>query len=159
GPATAYRPWLSVLAGLALIAIVWRWRDARAGAWSWRRTGLWMGAVSTVAWPLSAAAGRMFGLAVMPGTTGVLAAARGRPFPSWDVALVLGVLLGGAIAAQRSGAGWFTRSGASAVSRATLVRRLAGGIGLGIGASLAAGCTVGQGLTGLGILAPGSALV
>ena len=32
----------------------------------------------------------------------------------------------------------------------------AGGIGLGVGASLAAGCTVGHGLTGVPLLAPGS---
>jgi len=36
------------------------------------------------------------------------------------------------------------------------VKRFAGGIGLGAGASVATGCTVGQGLTGLALLAPSS---
>jgi uncharacterized membrane protein YedE/YeeE len=34
-----------------------------------------------------------------------------------------------------------------------------GGFGLGVGAQVATGCTVGHGLTGLALLAPGSALV
>jgi uncharacterized membrane protein YedE/YeeE len=34
--------------------------------------------------------------------------------------------------------------------------RPVGGLGLGVGASLAAGCTVGHGLAGLPLLAPGS---
>ena len=39
------------------------------------------------------------------------------------------------------------------------MKRFAGGMGLGLGASIAAGCTVGQGLTGLALLAPGSFVV
>jgi hypothetical protein len=37
-----------------------------------------------------------------------------------------------------------------------LAKRFAGGIGLGVGASIATGCTVGQGVTGLALLAPSS---
>ena len=39
------------------------------------------------------------------------------------------------------------------------MKRFAGGIGLGVGASIATGCTVGQGLTGLALLAPSSFVV
>jgi uncharacterized membrane protein YedE/YeeE len=39
------------------------------------------------------------------------------------------------------------------------VKRFLGGLGLGIGASVATGCTVGQGLTGLALLAPSSFVV
>jgi hypothetical protein len=40
-----------------------------------------------------------------------------------------------------------------------LLKRFVGGLGLGAGASIASGCTVGQGLTGLALLAPSSIVV
>ena len=126
----------------------------RAGAWTWQRTGLWIGVTAALAWPLSAAAGRDFGLAVVPGTTGALSAVAGHPFPAWDVLLVLGVLVGGWLAARQS-----RPIALSAPSSAALLKRFAGGLGLGIGASVATGCTVGQGLTGLALLAPSSFVV
>jgi hypothetical protein len=147
-------PIVSIAAGLALLAALAGVRDGRAGAWSWRSTGAWVGVAATLAWAASAPAGRDFGLAVVPGTTGLLSAVAGRPFPAWDAVLVLGVLIGGWLAARRSGP-----VGLSAPSAAVLLRRLAGGLGLGIGASIATGCTVGQGLTGLGLLAPSAFLV
>lgn len=156
-PATA--PWnpsavFSVVAGLALVAALARLPDARAGAWSWRTTGVSVGVAATLAWPVSTAAGRHFGLAVVPGTTGLLSAVAGRPFPAWDGVLVLGVLIGGWLAARRSGPVALKNPKADA-----LLKRFAGGLGLGIGASIAAGCTVGQGLTGLGLLAPSAFVV
>lgn len=144
-------PLVSLLAGGLLLAALARARDGRAGAWSWRRTGLLVGLVATVAWPLSALAGRQFGLAVMPGTTSLVSAATGIPFPAWDTLLLGGILIGGWLAARRAG-----RFSLSAPPPLTLLKRFAGGMGLGLGASIAAGCTVGQGLTGLALLAPGS---
>lgn len=147
-------PLVSLLAGGLLIAALARARDGRAGAWSWRRTGLLVGLVATVAWPLSALAGRQFGLAVVPGTTGLVSAAAGIAFPAWDTLFLVGVLLGSWMAARRAG-----RWSLSSPPPGTLLKRFAGGMGLGLGASIAAGCTVGQGLTGLALLAPGSFVV
>jgi len=147
-------PALSVGAGLFLLAALARLADGRAGAWSWRKTGLWVGVAAAIAWPVSAAAGRAFGLAVVPGTTGLLSAVAGRPFPAWDGLLVLGVLIGGWLAARQNG-----RVALSAPKSAAMLKRFAGGLGLGIGASIATGCTVGQGLTGLALLAPSSFVV
>jgi hypothetical protein len=147
-------PGVSVGAGLFLLAGLARLADGRAGAWSWRRTGLWVGVTAAIAWPASAAAGRDFGLAVVPGTTGLLSAVAGHPFPAWDGLLVLGVLIGGWLAARQNGP-----VALSAPNSATLLKRFAGGLGLGIGASIATGCTVGQGLTGLALLAPSSFVV
>jgi len=152
-------PWIpspaaSLGAGLVLLAALARLPDGHAGAWSWRRTGLWVGVTATIAWPLSARAGRDFGLAVVPGTTGLLSAVAGRPFPAWDVVLVLGLLIGGWLAASRNGP-----VALSAPKSIALLKRFAGGLGLGIGASIATGCTVGQGLTGLGLLAPSAFVV
>jgi uncharacterized membrane protein YedE/YeeE len=145
---------VSVAAGLCLLAALARSADARAGAWSWRKTGLWVGIVATLAWPVSAAAGRDFGLAIVPGTTGLLSAAAGRSFPAWDALLLLGVLIGGWLAARQDGPLTLRAPNATA-----LLKRFTGGLGLGIGASIAAGCTVGQGLTGLALLAPSSFVV
>lgn len=147
-------PIVSLAAGLVLVVALARVSEGRAGAWSWRRTGLWIGVTATIAWPISAAAGRDFGLAVVPGTTGLLSAVSGRAFPVWDGLLVLGILIGGWLAARAAGP-----VGLSAPKSAVLLKRLAGGLGLGVGASIAAGCTVGQGLTGLALLAPSSFVV
>ncbi len=147
-------PAVSLGSGLVLLVALARLPDGRAGAWSWRRTGSWVGLAATISWPLSAIAGRDFGLAVVPGTTGLLSAVAGRPFPAWDGVLVLGVLIGGWLAARRNGPVTL-----SAPKTAALWKRFAGGAGLGIGASIATGCTVGQGLTGLGLLAPSAFVV
>lgn len=138
--------------GLVLAVILWRAAPGQAGAWSWRRTGLAMGLVGIVAWPLSTLAARDFGMAVVPGTVSLLAEPI-RRLMSWDVLFVLGIPLGAFAAAQRSGP--VTASKVSAMSAS---KHFAGGLGLGVGASLAAGCTVGHGLTGVPLLAPGSML-
>jgi hypothetical protein len=69
---TAIDPWMpgpivSVVVGALALAGLTRARDGRAGQWTWRQTGLWIGATAVLAWPVSAAYGRQFGLAVVPG--------------------------------------------------------------------------------------------
>jgi hypothetical protein len=147
-------PAVSVGTGLFVLAALARLADGRAGAWSWRRTGLWVGITAAIAWPVSAAAGRNFGLAVVPGTTGLLSAVAGQSLPAWDGLLVLGILGGGWLAARRNGP-----VALNAPKPAAILKRFAGGFGLGLGASIATGCTVGQGLTGLALLAPSSFVV
>jgi hypothetical protein len=147
-------PPVSIAAGLVLLGALLRSADGRAGAWSWRKTGLWVGLVAALAWPLSASAGRDFGLSIVPGSTGLLAGLVGRPYPAWDVALVLGVVAGGWLAMRQGGP-----VALKAPDPSALVRRFLGGLGLGAGASVATGCTVGQGLTGLALLAPSSFVV
>jgi hypothetical protein len=85
----------------------------------------------------------------VPGSTGLLSALAGRPYPAWDVLLVLGVVAGGWLAERQSGT-----VALEAPDSAGLLRRIVGGLGLGVGASVATGCTVGQGLTDLALLAP-----
>jgi uncharacterized membrane protein YedE/YeeE len=109
-----------------------------------------MGFIGIAAWPLSSLAARDFGMAVVPGTVTLLANPIAQ-LMSWDVLFVLGIPLGAFIAACQDGP--ITASTAS-LSDAT--KRLAGGLGLGVGASIAAGCTVGHGLTGIPLLSPGS---
>ncbi len=140
------------LAGLVLVVLLWRAAAGQAGIWSWRRTGLIIALVGIVAWPLSSLAARDFGMAVVPGTVGMLAEPM-RGLISWDVLFVLGIPLGAFVAARRAGP-----VAASKISAASASKNFAGGFGLGVGASLAAGCTVGHGLTGIPLLAPGSVL-
>jgi len=147
-------PLLSVGAGLLLLAVMWRLSPGRAGAWSWWRTGTWVGITAALTWPLSAAAGRDFGLAIVPGTTALLSLVAGDAFSAWDALLVLGVMAGGWLAARHAGP-----LALNAPNPAGLVKRFVGGLGLGMGASIASGCTVGQGLTGLALLAPSSFIV
>ena len=147
-------PLSSLCAAVLLLVMLARLASARAGAWTWPRTGLWIGATAAIAWPMAAAAGRDFGLAVVPGTAGLLSGVTGHPFAAWDALLVLGILVGGWLAARRSGPVAF-----SAPKPVVLLKRFAGGLGLGIGASIAGGCTVGQGLTGLALLAPSGFVV
>jgi hypothetical protein len=91
---------------------------------------------------------------VTPGSAGLVSLATGGSWPGWDCALVLGILAGGWLAARRAGPVVFT-----APAPPALLQRFAGGVGLGVGASIATGCTVGQGLTGLALLAPSSVVV
>ena len=140
------------LAGVVVLLWLSRAAPGTAGDWSWRRTGLLIGIVGAAAWPLSSLAARDFGMAVVPGTVELLA----QPLAaimSWDVLFVLGIPVGAFIAARQAGP--ITLSKASMPDAA---KRFAGGLGLGVGASVAAGCTVGHGLTGLPLLAPGSAV-
>jgi uncharacterized membrane protein YedE/YeeE len=146
-------PWVwAPVAGLIVVAVLWRTAPGRAGAWSWQRTGIAMGIIGVVAWPLSSLAARDFGMAVVPGTVSLFAEPL-RRFMSWDVLFVLGIPLGAFVAARQVGP-----VAASKVSAASAGKHFVGGLGLGVGASLAAGCTVGHGLTGVPLLAPGSML-
>ncbi len=148
---------LTVPLGVVMILWLWRTQVTTAGAWTWRRTGLLLGLVGAAAWPLAALADRYFGMSVIPGTVDTVRFAGGGDvsfeggFGGWDILFVFGLPLGAFIAARRGGE--FKLSVPKPVS---LAKMTVGGFGLGVGASLAAGCTVGHGLTGIPLLAPGS---
>lgn len=148
---------LTVPFGLIMLLLVWRTKVTTAGAWTWRRTGLILGLVSVAAWPLAALADRYFGMSVIPGTVDTVRLIGGRDvsfqggFGGWDVLFVFGLPLGAFIAARRG-----NEFKLSVPKAGSLVKMLIGGFGLGAGASLAGGCTVGHGLVGIPLLAPGS---
>lgn len=147
---------LLVPLGAALIFFLAHTETTKAGAWTWRRTGLWLGLVGVAAWPVAALVERGFGMSVIGGavdltrlTTGATIPVKG--FGGWDILFVLGLPLGAFFAARKEGAVKL-----SVPKPEDFAKMFAGGIGLGAGASLAAGCTVGHGLTGVPLLAPGS---
>lgn len=79
------------------------------------------------------------------------------PLDDWMVFEVLGVLLGGALAAYSAGRmklGW--EKGPTTSKGTRLLYAIAGGVLMGFAARLARGCTSGQALTGGAVLSLGS---
>lgn len=110
--------------------------------------GLAIGLLGVIAWPLSAAAGRNGGLSITtPSAHAVDYIVGGDPASlDWGVIMVFGLFIGAFIAAKVSGE--FRVRVPDAV---TSVRAIVGGIGMGVGASLAGGCTVGNGMVQTGL--------
>jgi uncharacterized membrane protein YedE/YeeE len=106
-------------------------------------TGILVGLIALVAWPLSLATGRVGGLGITtPSANLMLFLVTGNTTVfNWPVFLVLGILIGAFIAAKLSGEFKFRVPDA-----ATMVRSLSGGVLMGVGASLAGGCSIGNGL-------------
>jgi uncharacterized membrane protein YedE/YeeE len=77
--AASVPPLVPAVAGILLLGLSARWTVSRAGAWTWRKTGLWVGITAALAWPVSAAAGRDFGLAVVPEPRACSPASEGIP--------------------------------------------------------------------------------
>ncbi len=127
--------------GIAHLLFEKRWHPFVAGAV--------IGLIALVAWPLSTASGRNGGLGIttpsaniirflVTGDLGVI---------DWGVFLVLGIFVGSFIAAKGSREfKWRVPSSEILISSAT------GGILMGIGASFAGGCTIGNGLTNTAIM-------
>lgn len=106
-------------------------------------TATLVGLIAILAWPLSEATGRMHGLGITtPSANIVQYLVTGQiSFINWGVFLVLGILIGSFLAAKASGEFRFR-----APDVRTSLRSCSGGILMGIGASLAGGCTIGNGL-------------
>lgn len=105
--------------------------------------GAVIGLLGVLAWPLSAATGRNDGLGITTPSAHLMSyiTTGESKFLNWGTLLVLGILVGSYIAAKVSGE--FRVRVPDAV---TSVRAIFGGIGMGVGASLAGGCTVGNGM-------------
>jgi hypothetical protein len=111
--------------------------------------GLALGAVAAATWVAADAAGYGYGLGFVgaaDGTRSALEAGSALPFQLW---LALGVILGGvALGARRLRLPDAARS----------ARAAAGGLLMGAGGSVAHGCNIGHGLTGVPLLSLGSLL-
>lgn len=105
--------------------------------------GVLIGLLGVIAWPLSAAAGRNDGLGITTPTahlTGYIVTGEAEYF-NWGTVLVLGIFVGSFIAAKASG-----EFRVRVPDGKTSIRAIVGGADMGIGASLAGGCTVGNGM-------------
>lgn len=105
--------------------------------------GAVIGLLGVLAWPLSAATGRNTGLSITTPSahlTSYITTGEAE-YLNWGTLLVLGILVGSYIAAKVSG-----EFRVRVPDGRTSVRAIIGGIGMGVGASLAGGCTVGNGM-------------
>ncbi len=139
----AYEP-AAALLGAALLALLLR-RSRVALGW-----GLALGAVSIGAWLTASAAGHDYGLGFVGAADrterALSAGALGDvPFPFYVAAGLV------------AGAAAVTRSRLRLPDRARAARALAGGLAMGVGGTLAHGCNIGNGLTGIPLLSLGSA--
>lgn len=102
-----------------------------------------IGVIALLAWPLSAATGRVFGLGITTPTANILQflTTGDKVFINWGVFLVLGVFLGSFIAAKGSNEFRFRMPDVK-----TAINSFIGGNLMGVGASLAGGCSIGNGL-------------
>jgi hypothetical protein len=146
--------WISAPLAVVLLFVLLKNSPANPEkGWNWRKTGLWVGTIGLIAWVVSSLAGRFFGMAVLPGSKEVidLITIGERRALSWDFFFVLGIPIGGFISTSRHGKfSW------SNISGAAIWKLAGGGFVLGASASLAGGCTVGHGLTGIPVLSIGS---
>ena len=124
-------------------------------AWLLRRglrglvPGVALGVVAALAWVTADAAGHGYGLGFVGTADGPRFAIENGSAAPYTLWLALGVATGGAFAGARK----LTLPSAGRAARA-----LGGGILMGAGGSIALGCNIGHGLTGLPLLSLGSAL-
>lgn len=118
--------------------------------WSPFVTGTLVGLVGTLAWPLSAATGRNAGLGITtPSADLATYLVTGQSdLVDWGVLLVLGILVGSHLAARASG-----EFRVRVPDAKTTVHAVLGGALMGVGASLAGGCTIGLALVATAQLA------
>ncbi len=104
-------------------------------------TALVISAVAIVAYPLSFASGRQAGLGITTPSANLASwfVTGDASRIDWGVYLVLGILFGSTIAAAASG-----EFRVRVPDAGTALRSAIGGIGLGVGASWAGGCTIGN---------------
>ena len=150
-------PWLLVAVVWAVTFGLWRhYRRKDAGRPSydlgqpwWARplslntAAILVGLIATVAFPLSAATGRNIGLGITTPTADVMryTTTGDGQYLNWGTLLVVGLFTGAFLAAK--GTGEFR---VRVPDAQTAYRAVAGGIMMGVGASLAGGCTVGNGM-------------
>ncbi len=141
-------PWILVAVSVAAGGW-WLLRSPAGGyqkGWSWTRTGIVIGLIATVAWPISTLTGREYGLSV----TEPIRTLSGFLFTgdadllTWGSFMWLGIILGAYWAARSHGEFAWRAPGAQ-----RLLQALGGGLLMGVGAGIAGGCNIGHGLTGV----------
>ena len=148
-------PWV-VIVVLGLAAVFWLWRSPQApesGKWSWPVTGFVVGLLIALGWYTSSFGETPTGITFAINTSHIFTYPLIR-FPNrvnWSMLLLIGVVVGAFFAAWRNGEfAWKLPKGF------TIVQLLVGGLIMGIGAILAEGCNITQGLTNSATLALGS---
>ena len=142
---------------IALIAVVvWAYFIRKQGNedddrdWSWMSTGVAVGLIGTLAFPLSAAAGRNYPLGITAGWVAnlktVLPGVEGSP--GWLGWMVIGIIIGAFIAAYSA-----DELKLRVPPWKTLLKTFGGGLLMGFGAVTSGGCNIGHILSGVPQLA------
>jgi uncharacterized membrane protein YedE/YeeE len=137
-----YEPVAVIVGAIALAVLLARHRDGLI-------PGLALAAVAALAWVAADLAGYGYGLGFVGAAEGTRVAIEHDaqlPFQLW---LAIGVVAGGAIAGARR---------LSLPDGPRAARALAGGLLMGAGGSIAHGCNIGHGVTGVPLLSFGSLL-
>ncbi|MCO4487077.1 transporter [Streptococcus infantarius subsp. infantarius] len=111
--------------------------------------GCVIGLIALIAWPASEFAGRTGGLGITTPSANLISyvATGDINLLNWGVFLVLGIFLGSYIAARGAGEFRWRLPDIKTIRKSTV-----GGILMGIGASWAGGCTIGNGLTATAVI-------
>jgi uncharacterized membrane protein YedE/YeeE/TusA-related sulfurtransferase len=152
-------PWLFVVVLVAITVLLVRHflrkesrlpKPAALGSRpAWKRplhfyaAGALIGVLGVIAWPLSAASGRNDGLGITTPSSNLanfVVNGSGESI-DWGVMLVLGLFAGAFLAAKATGEFRVRVPDAKAATRS-----VGGGVLMGVGAALAGGCTVGNGM-------------
>lgn len=131
-----------------LLFLLYKNKDSKPGGavWGWKKTGIAIGLIGIIGWISAILASNTFGLAIIPGVLDMV-----DMNYTWGLLFVIGIPLGAFWSMRKNKEKQFTVPKASIV-----IKRLLGGLGLGISGSIAVGCTVGHGLTFVPLLGAGS---
>ncbi len=122
-----------------LIYLLLKQGDKQPGGaeWGWKKTGIGIGVLGIAAWISALLSHLTYGMSIIPGAIDIAGLTL-----SWGLLFVLGIPLGAFWSFRKNTTVHF-----SLPEPVIVLKRLSGGLGLGVTASMAAGCTVGHGLT------------
>lgn len=149
--------WFLIIPSVA-IGAVWLFKnsDRHPGAsWDWRKTGIGIGTAGILAWWLSTRTGRIYGLGITApsASIGEWFITGGTALVNWGTFFVIGIPLGALLASTLNGEFKLRSPPAE-----RLPVQFVGGLGLGLGATLAVGCNIGGSVAGIPVLATGNIL-
>jgi len=121
--------------------------------WGWLNTGILVGIIGILAFPLSAAAGRNYPLGITAGWINIVQTIFTGGTINWIGMLIIGIVIGGLIAAVISKEFKFR-----VPKPMVLVQTFVGGLLMGFGAVTSGGCNIGHLLSGIPQLSLGSIL-
>ncbi|MBK8503571.1 MAG: YeeE/YedE family protein [Saprospiraceae bacterium] len=136
-----------IMAAVALYLLFKQVDQKPGGAlWGWKKTGIAVGIIGIIGWLSALLATTSYGMSIIPGVTDLF-----NLQYSWGLLFLTGIPLGAFWSARGNKSKRF-----SIPKPGIIYKRLIGGLGLGVSGSIAAGCTVGHGLTFAPLLGVGS---
>ena len=138
---------ISAIASVIIKRMTSKPNDVPKGAiWGWQKTGFAIGGLGIIAWVSALSSELNYGMSIIPGAMDMASLTI-----SWGLLFVLGIPLGAFWSSRKN------KTNQLSIPKPNLiVKRLFGGLGLGVTASMAMGCTVGHGLTFTSLLGVGS---